>query len=211
MYAVRAPWWLRLMAPRRLTWEMPSGSSPAVYLTFDDGPHPVATPLVLRQLSEHDAKATFFCIGKNVVAEPELFGQIQAAGHSIGNHTHRHLNGWKTERDSYLADIRQAETVIPGRIFRPPYGRLTRAEARLLRKDPHPWKVYMWTVLSGDFDTRLSPEKCLANVLDNIRPGAIVVFHDSAKAFDRLRYALPFVLGYCRQKGWEMRSLPTAE
>jgi peptidoglycan/xylan/chitin deacetylase (PgdA/CDA1 family) len=189
---------------------MPPGPDPAVYLSFDDGPHPVATPLVLHQLAGRNAKATFFCIGKNVAAEPELFRQIQADGHSIGNHTYHHLNGWKTPRDQYLDDIRQAEAVIPGRIFRPPYGRLTGAEARRLRREAQPWTVYMWSVLSGDFDSRLSPERCLANVLDNIRPGAIVVFHDSAKALERLRYALPFVLDFCQQKGWEMRGLPMA-
>ncbi len=196
------------MAPKGLIWEMPVSDEPCVYLTFDDGPHPVATPLVLRQLAEQDAKATFFCIGKNVAAEPEIFSQIQAAGHSVGNHTFNHLNGWKAGQEAYLEDIRKADTLIPGHLFRPPYGRLTRTEAKALQQEENPRSLYMWTVLSGDFDTKISPQKCLSNVLDNIHPGAIIVFHDSAKALDRLRYALPFVIDYCLQQGWKMRRLP---
>ncbi|MBS1616119.1 MAG: polysaccharide deacetylase family protein [Bacteroidetes bacterium] len=196
------------MAPKGLIWELPSGDEPSVYLTFDDGPHPVATPLVLKQLEDQDAKASFFCIGKNVAAEPELFAQIQAAGHRVGNHSFNHLNGWKVEKETYLEDIRKADPFIPGHLFRPPYGRITRAEARALQQGENPRKVYMWTVLSGDFDTKISPQKCLANVLDHIHPGAIIVFHDSAKALPRLRYSLPFVLDYCHQQGWKMRGLP---
>lgn len=196
------------MAPQGLIWEMPVSDEPCIYLTFDDGPHPAATPLVLRQLAEQDAKATFFCIGKNVAAEPRIFSQILAAGHSVGNHTFNHLNGWKAGQEAYLEDIRKADALIPGRLFRPPYGRLTRSEAKSLRQEENPRSVYMWTVLSGDFDTKISPQKCLSNVLDNIRPGAIIVFHDSAKALDRLRYSLPFVIDYCLQQGWKLRALP---
>jgi peptidoglycan/xylan/chitin deacetylase (PgdA/CDA1 family) len=133
---------------------------------------------------------------------------VQAAGHSVGNHTHNHLNGWKVSKEDYMENIRKAETLIPGRAFRPPYGRISRGQAKALLRDEHPWKIYMWTILSGDFDTKLSPERCLSNILDNLAPGAIVVFHDSAKAWDRLRYALPFVLDYCKEKGWDMQGLP---
>jgi peptidoglycan/xylan/chitin deacetylase (PgdA/CDA1 family) len=187
---------------------MPNTAKPTVYLSFDDGTHPVATPFVLKQLEAYHAKATFFCIGKCVVEFPEIFREIQQAGHSIGNHTHNHLNGWKADKNTYLENIRQAEALIPSRIFRPPYGRISRAQANALHNARRPWRVYMWSVLSGDFDTALSPEKCLDNVLGNLQPGAIVVFHDSAKAWERLRYVLPFVLDYCRTKGWELEGLP---
>lgn len=197
------------MAPRNLIWEMPAAEEPTVYLTFDDGPHPQITPQVLQQLAGYDAYATFFCIGKNVAAHPDIFKKICSAGHSTGNHTYHHLNGWKHSSDAYLDDIHQAEALIPSRLFRPPYGRIRRRAARRLLHESPSWKVCMWTVLSGDFDPQLSPEQCLANVLDHIRPGAIVVFHDSEKAWDRLRYALPFVLDYCRSKGWRMKGLPT--
>ncbi len=210
MYAVKAPWWLRRIAPSKLVWEMPPAIQPTVYLSFDDGPHPKATPFVLRQLADYRAHATFFCIGKCVAEYPGIFQEIREAGHSIGNHTHNHLNGFKHDADAYLANIREAEALIDSRAFRPPYGRISRAQARRLHSDAKPWKVYMWTVLSGDFDTELTPERCLANVLRHIKPGAIIVFHDSAKAWDRLQYALPLVLDFCRERGWEMDRLPVS-
>lgn len=208
MYAVKAPWWFSLIAPRNLVWKMPATQRPAVYLSFDDGPHPVATPFVLKQLADYKAKGTFFCIGKNIKEHPEIFRQLQAGGHSVGNHTYNHLNGWKTPKAAYLENIHKAEAYIPGRAFRPPYGRITKGQAKSLLRESPSWKVYMWTILSGDFDTELSPEACLNNVIRHLEPGAIVVFHDSAKAWDRMRYALPFVLDYCKSKDWDMKGLP---
>jgi peptidoglycan/xylan/chitin deacetylase (PgdA/CDA1 family) len=188
---------------------MPAGDlPPAVYLTFDDGPHPTATPFVLKQLAQHNAKATFFCIGKCVAEYPEIYEQVLAAGHAVGNHTNNHLNGWKTSAEEYIHNIAAAGELIHSKRFRPPYGRITRAQSALLHAGEHPWKVYMWSLLSADFDEHISPEKCLDNVLSNISPGSIVVFHDSAKAWERLRYALPFVIDYCKEKGWEMKGLP---
>ena len=208
MYTVKTPWWLPKFAPPGLIWDMPAADVPTVYLTFDDGPHPVATPFVLKQLASYNAQATFFCVGECVADFPQIFGQIITAGHTIGNHTYNHLNGWKTLTEDYIRNIAVADMLIHSRAFRPPYGRITRRQAALLHTAEEPWKVYMWSVLSADFDVAISPEKCLDNVLSNISPGAIVVFHDSAKAWDRLRYALPFVLDYCKEKGWLMQSLP---
>lgn len=188
---------------------MPQGDVPTVYLSFDDGPHPTATPFVLEQLRRCDARATFFCIGKNAAAYPHILRQIVEAGHTTGNHTYNHLNGWETSTEDYIDNIAAANEFISSRIFRPPYGRITRRQAaRLLGADPA-WKVYMWSVLSADFDTALRPEQCLDNVLKHISPGAIVVFHDSAKAWERLRYTLPFVLDYCKEQGWKLSGLPT--
>ena len=187
---------------------MPQGPVPTVYLTFDDGPHPEATPFVLDQLNNASAKGTFFCIGKCVRDFPEIFERTRLAGHSIGNHTFNHLNGWKADARSYLSDIAAAGALIPSRIFRPPYGRISASAARAMLAGNDPWTIYMWSVLSGDFDRSLSPEKCRDQVLRHVVPGAVVVFHDSAKAWDRLRVALPATIDYCQKKGWALAGLP---
>ena len=187
---------------------MPAGDAPAVYLTFDDGPHPIITRFVLQQLKQYDAKATFFCIGKNVVDHPDIYKQILEAQHTVGNHTHNHLNGWHTKTDAYITNVQQAAKHINSRLFRPPYGRIKRSQAgRLLQAHPQ-WYIYMWDVLSGDFDTSITPERCTENVLNNIQPGSIVVFHDSEKAWPRMQHALPAVLAYCKQQNWQLKALP---
>lgn len=207
-YMVKTRWWLSQLIYRRLIWKMPPEDKPSVYLTFDDGPHISITPFVLEQLARYNAKATFFCIGKNIIAHPEVYKQTLAAGHSVGNHTFNHLNGWHTKTEPYINNIKLAAGYIRGRLFRPPYGRIKRSQVNRLSIPGKEWNIYMWDVLSGDFDTNLSPEKCLKNVLSNIEPGSIVVFHDSEKAWDRMSYALPHVLEYCKKQNWQLKALP---
>lgn len=192
--------------PSKLVWSMPPCEEPCLYLTFDDGPHPKATPFVLEQLAQYRAKATFFCIGKNVVAHPDIYNDIKAGGHSIGNHTHNHLNGWKTKKAAYLSNIKQANRYIDSQLFRPPYGRIKRAQVNSLAAEGY--TVYMWDVLSADFDTTITPGQCLDNVLQNIGPGSIVVFHDSEKAWDRMSFTLPRLLTHCADNGWQLKALP---
>lgn len=187
---------------------MPPGEQPTVYLTFDDGPHPTATPFVLQQLQQYGAKATFFCIGKNVVEQPEIYRQILDAGHTVGNHTHNHLNGWKNDQLTYLRNIWQAAKHINSHNFRPPYGRITLSQARKLHLRRPQWKIYMWDVLSADFDQEITAEQCADNVMKNIEPGSIVVFHDSEKAWERMSIALPLVLEYCKTQNWKLEALP---
>jgi len=187
---------------------MPVDDKPSVYLTFDDGPHPTATPFVLDQLKQHHAKATFFCIGKNVAEHTDIYKDIQGQGHAVGNHTHNHLNGWHTEQEKYINDTLQATQYIDSRIFRPPYGRITRGQINALTLPPHSYKIYMWDVLSGDFDTTITPQQCLENVIKNIEPGSIVVFHDSQKAWERMSFALPKVLEHCTANHWQLKALP---
>lgn len=207
-YAVKTPWWLSRLVYPRLTWSLPVGDAPAVYLTFDDGPHPTITPFVLEQLKRYDAQATFFCIGKNVADHPDIYKQILEAQHTVGNHTHNHLNGWHTKTDAYIGNVQQAAKHINSRLFRPPYGRIKRSQAgRLLQAHPQ-WHIYMWDVLSGDFDTGITAERCTENVLNNIQPGSIVVFHDSEKAWPRMQHALPAVLAHCKQQNWQLKALP---
>lgn len=207
-YQVKTPWWLSNLLYSKLIWRMPPENEPAVYLTFDDGPHHTATSFILDQLDKYNAKATFFCIGKNVAEHPVIYRQILDKGHTTGNHTHNHLNGWHTKTAGYLKNIVKAGQLIDSHLFRPPYGRVKRSQANRLLASHKGWKIYMWDVLSGDFDTSISPEKCLQNVLNNIEPGSIVVFHDSDKAWERMRYALPHVLEYCTKQNWKLKALP---
>ena len=210
MYQVKTPWWLSDMLYSKLVWKMPVTDEPTVYLTFDDGPHPKATRFVLDELKKYNAEATFFCIGKNVIAHPDIYNEITEAGHTIGNHSHNHLNGWHTRTGAYLKNVLKASTYINSKLYRPPYGRIRRHQASKLLGANHAWRIYMWDVLSGDFDISITPEKCLDNVLNNIEPGSIVVFHDSDKAWERMRYALPKVLEFCREKNWQLKGLPKA-
>jgi peptidoglycan/xylan/chitin deacetylase (PgdA/CDA1 family) len=206
-YLVKTPWWLKKMYPSQV-WDMPAKEK-VLYLTFDDGPHEKITQLVLNHLKQYDAKATFFCIGKNVAANPGLYTAILEDGHTTGNHTHDHLNGWKTKDEDYIKSVQKAAEHIKSNLFRPPYGRITRFQSRLLQqKLPQPYAIIMWDVLSGDFDITLPPERCLQNVLMHSKPGSVIVFHDSTKAFDRMNYALPRALEYFSQKGYVFKNIP---
>jgi len=206
-YFVKTPGWLKRIYYSYI-WSIPVNDK-ILYLTFDDGPHPEATPFVLKELKKHNALATFFCIGKNVVSYPGIYKQIINEGHSVGNHTYNHLNGWKTSNDDYLKDIALASHEIDSDLFRPPYGRITSFQAKNLKpvmkgKEP---KVIMWDVLSGDFDPDCTAQQCLSNVLFASVPGAIVVFHDSEKAFPKLEYTLPRMLSHFSEKGYLFKAL----
>ena len=206
-YFVKTPWWLKRIYAS-YTWSIPSNEK-ILYLTFDDGPHPEATPFVLKQLKDHNALATFFCIGKNVVEHPEIYRQIMNEGHVTGNHTYNHLNGWKTSNDIYLKDIALAAKEIDSNLFRPPYGRITSFQAKNLKAvmQGKEVKVIMWDVLSADFDNDCTPEQCLSNVILPTVPGSIIIFHDSEKAFSKLQYVLPRMLKYFSEKGYSFKSL----
>lgn len=174
-----------------------------IYLSFDDGPHPVATPFVLDQLKKYDARATFFCIGKNVAAYPEIFQRIVAEGHSVGNHTQDHLNGWFTGTETYLRNVGLAKRYIQSPLFRPPYGKIRSAQVKKM----HHYKIIMWDVLSGDFDKSVSKEECIRNVIQHTNNGSIVVFHDSEKAWQNMSNALPVVLEHFNKEGFEFAAI----
>jgi peptidoglycan/xylan/chitin deacetylase (PgdA/CDA1 family) len=177
-----------------------------LYLTFDDGPHETATPFVLDQLKQYNAKATFFCVGKNVQAYPEIYQRILDEGHAVGNHTFNHLNGWKTKNELYLNNVAEAAKYIDTKLFRPPYGKISPFVAKMLRTKLK-YKIVMWHVLSGDFDEKLSPQNCLKNVLLYSKPGSIIVFHDSSKAWSRMGYALPKILDYYYKTGFFFKGI----
>ena len=153
-YFKKTPWWLKRIY-KNCIWQI-NTKQKIIYLSFDDGPHPIATPFVLDELKKHNAKATFFCIGKNVVLYPEIYKRIIAEGHSVGNHTLNHLNGWKTKNETYIKNIQSASKHINSNLFRPPYGRITFQQLQILSHLQQPFKVIMWSVLSGDFDTKIS-------------------------------------------------------
>ena len=206
-YFVKTPWWLKKFYPNRV-WNIDTNGK-IIYLSFDDGPHPVATPFVLDKLKKYNAKATFFCIGKNVVAHPDIYKRILNEGHQVGNHTQNHLNGWKTNTETYLADVAEASIHINSNLFRPPYGRIKALQVKGINTglQNQSSKIVMWDVLSGDFDESLSKEKCLKNVISKTKTGSIVVFHDSEKALSKLEYCLPLFLQAYAAKGFVFDSL----
>jgi len=203
-YLVKMPRWITRIYPD-LIWHFPTSPN-SVYLTFDDGPTPEITPFVLAQLARFNAKATFFCIGKNMVEHPSLFAQIQAEGHSIGNHTYTHVNGKKTSMHAYLEEVKKTKALMPNSaLFRPPYGRITRSQTKALNAQGH--QIIMWSVLSADFDPKVAPDTCYTNVVNNTKGGDIIVFHDSVKAAKNLRITLPKVLTYLNDKGFQFDAI----
>ena len=206
MYLIKIPWLLKKLYPA-YTWHLPSVHK-VLYLTFDDGPHQTATPFVLDQLKKYNAKATFFCIGKNVVSHPAIYERILEEGHAVGNHTYHHLNGWKTDDDVYISDIGKASQHINSRLFRPPYGKIKKSQSKKINQKASlhsPFSIIMWDVLSGDFDVKISPQKCSNNVIKNAESGSVIVFHDSTKAWSRMSYALPQVLHYFAELGFAFK------
>ena len=164
------------------------GGKPAVYLTFDDGPHPESTPRILELLAKHNAQATFFCLGRNVEKHPTLYDSILAAGHAVGNHTWSHPNGWTTSTRSYIADVDHAAAIISSNLFRPPYGRITPGQYRQLKKR---YNIIMWTRMFADYRPGFDPA---AENLSGVRPGDILVIHDSPKSAEKTLQLLEHLL-----------------
>jgi peptidoglycan-N-acetylglucosamine deacetylase len=206
MFIAKTPKLLQTLMPA-YTWSIPT-TERVLYLTFDDGPIPEVTPWVLDTLLAFDAKATFFCVGDNVEKHSAIYQRILDEGHSVGNHTFNHLNGWQTDHVVYLNNVRRCARVVKSRLFRPPYGRLMpKQRAFLLRH----FQIVMWDVLSGDYDASISPQQCLQNVLDNAQPGSIVLMHDSLKAERNLRFVLPAALEYFAAQGYRFEKMISDE
>ncbi len=214
LYFTKTPRILRQIFPK-YTWCF-SSNKKEIYLTFDDGPIPVVTEFVLNELKKHNAKGTFFCIGDNIKKHPAIFSRIIKEGHSIGNHTYNHLNGWKTSKANYIKNTILCESIISNtiekpqqlkslKLFRPPYGKVKSNQAKQLLK--RGYKIIMWSVLSGDFDKLITKEECLYNVVKNTKGGSIIVFHDSVKASDKLYYTLPKILEKFTKKGYEFKAI----
>ncbi|MFN8356465.1 MAG: polysaccharide deacetylase family protein [Spirosomataceae bacterium] len=194
----------------RYHWKIPTQEK-VIYLTFDDGPIPDVTEWVLEQLAVYQAKATFFCIGDNIRKHLEVFQQVQLQGHAIGNHTYNHLNGWKTDTETYLRNVDQCAAImaehaddLSNPLFRPPYGRFTKDQASHILKTH---RAIMWNVLTGDFSKELSPETILQKSIQYSEAGSIVVFHDSLKAQSNLTYVLPRYLAHFAEQGYRFEHL----
>jgi len=203
MFIVRPPEIITRMMPR-MTWGF-YGELKTVFLSFDDGPTPDITPWVLDRLNQYNAKATFFCLGRNVDHNTEIYEQILGEGHSVGNHTYSHLKGYGTRNQQYYDDIELARSLIDSELFRPPYGRILPSQITEIVKN---YRIIMWDVLSYDYNRKVSGDIIIRNVTRNVRSGSIIVFHDSAKARKNLYHALPGVLEYLNNEGYKMSAIP---
>lgn len=187
----KAPNFIKRLTPS-LVWNLP-GEKGDVYITFDDGPTPGITEWIVETLARYDAKATFFCLGRNVERYPDSFRAILDAGHHAGNHTYSHQKGWQMSLEQYVEDVDFAGHFISSDLFRPPYGRIKPRQARVLAER---YNIIMWDVLSRDYSNLVTPRQCAGNVVKHVRAGSIVVFHDSRKASRNMCYALPRVLDH---------------
>lgn len=206
-YWVKTRWFIRKLFPG-FVWNIPNATK-TVYLTFDDGPTPDVTEWVLDILAQHQIKATFFCIGNNIEKHPDIFRKVVEAGHAVANHTFNHLNGWNTDNEKYFENIDACEKVMQDantvRLFRPPYGKIKRSQKKEVLK--RGYRIIMWDVLSADFDRTITPEQCLQNVIRNTTDGSVIIFHDSIKAQENLRHALPKAIEFLKEKGFRFAAI----
>jgi peptidoglycan/xylan/chitin deacetylase (PgdA/CDA1 family) len=179
-------------------WDLPADNK-KIYITFDDGPEPEVTPRVLVFLSRFGAKATFFCLGEKIEQNPSLFKALKEEGHCIGNHGYKHLSGFRTRNKNYIANAKLGAEISGNHLFRPPYGRITLTQYNALKQEQ---TIVMWSIMSLDFSAKMTPQQCVNNVLSNVYPGAIIVFHDSQKGSSNLLVALPEILRQLSEQGY---------
>lgn len=212
---VKTPLVAKKMFPNYV-WDIPTNEK-VIYLTFDDGPTPEITNWTLNTLKKFSAKATFFCIGKNIELHPDIFQNIINNGHTIGNHTQNHIKGWKNSSEKYIANTEEAQGIIRNqmlnsklkeqKLFRPPYGQITPKQGKKLIALGY--KIIMWDVLSFDWDKNVTKENCLNNIISKTKYGSIIVFHDSVKASENMKYALPKVLEYFSSNNYSFNAITT--
>lgn len=203
MYRVRPPYLLKKLYTKGGVWRKEKEEK-KIYLTFDDGPVPEVTPWVLDILKANAIEATFFCVGENVEKHKDLYQRILREHHTVGNHTHNHISGWKTPLSIYLKNVDKCAKSVRSTLFRPPYGRIRKKQQRALEQR---YTIVMWDVLTGDYDQKTSPQKCLRNALKYTRNGSIIVFHDSLKAKRNIQYALPRFIEEAKNKGYTFEKL----
>ncbi len=187
-------------------WSVPTKEK-ELYLTFDDGPNPLSTPFVLRKLKKFDAKATFFCVGENVERNIDIFQQVVHAGHTVGNHSYSHKNGWHSDNDSYYNDVDRASKLIDSPYFRPPYGKLKYSQYKFLKSK---FKIVMWDVLAEDYKASMSAGDCVEKIKKQALPGSVIVLHDNDKFYEKLRVVLPEILEYFSDQGFVFKPFSRA-
>lgn len=204
MYLVTPPYFIKVLLKRSITWQINTNEK-NIYITFDDGPTTNITTWILKTLEQYKVSASFFCVGNNIKKHPEVFKSIIEAGHTVGNHSYNHLSGWKCSSAQYIDNIDKCEKHIGNGLFRPPYSKITPTQIYKLRSKKY--TIVLWSVLSGDFDEKITKEKCLNNVIQNTCKGSIVVFHDNLKAKNNLFYVLPQFIEHFANKGYTFKSL----
>ena len=200
MFIERPPYLYRILVSEAF-WRIQSKQK-CVYLTFDDGPIPGVTPWVLDLLDNYGIKATFFCVGDNVARNPDIFEDIKSRGHRVGNHTMNHIQAPGFSQASYLDNVEKANKLIKSNLFRPPHGWMKRSQAKAVKEN---YRIIMWDVVTRDYSNKMTPEKVFENIRKYTRNGSIIVFHDSLKAEEKLRYALPKSIEWLIAKGYEFK------
>lgn len=213
-FPAKIPYLIKRIFPNYV-WDF-SSNKKILYLTFDDGPTPEITQWTLNTLKKHNAKATFFCIGNNVIKYPDIIKNILEEGHSIGNHTQDHVKGWKTSTKNYLENVLKAETIIKNelkekqqlKLYRPPFGQLKNSQGKAIIQLGY--KIIMWSVISFDWEHKITKAQCLENVISKAsKKNNIIVFHDSVKASRNMMYALPKVLEHFSKEGYVFKAIPS--
>lgn len=203
MFIEQPPEFIRRLLFKESVWRIGSNEK-KVYITFDDGPIPEATPWILETLRKYDIKATFFCVGDNVRKYPELFANILNEGHSVGNHTFNHLQAFRVSSQHYFDNIYKGDQLINSNLFRPPHGQLRKIHAMILKKNH---KIIMWDVVTRDYSNKLTAQDVFNNVKKYARNGSIIVFHDSLKSIDKLKTALPQSLEWLKSQGYSFEKI----
>lgn len=203
MFIEQPPLLYRILFPEAV-WRIKRKKRKVVYLTFDDGPIPEVTPWVLDLLDYYGIKATFFLVGDNVKRNPYLLEEIKKRGHSWGNHTMNHLQGFKVQTPRYLRNIKEADDLIDSPLYRPPHGIMRWGQAKVIKEH---FNIIMYDLVSRDYSKKLNGEQVLKNIKRFARNGSIIVFHDSLKAERNLRYALPRAIEWLKEQGYEFRAI----
>lgn len=175
-----------------------------VFLTFDDGPVPGATPWVLDCLDRYGVKATFFMVGDNAKRFPELVREVRRRGHAVGNHTMHHIQGKDYNTAAYMEDLQEADALLHTPLFRPPHGWLRLRQSWAIRRK---YRMVMYDLVTRDYARHTTASDVVETVRRYAREGSVIVFHDSRKSIEKLKEALPQAIEWLLEQGYSF-SLP---